>query len=179
MEIIAISVDPRPQAEAMVDEYDLKYPVLYDTNTVVSRSWNVFDLLGDGVSAPATFVFAPAGHLVAGHIGRHAGDRPDADDILKVARDFMSGPAPTFVENVVRPTATPEPTPTPEPEDTPEPEATEAPEPEETTAPPITFADDVDLAPDFTLPNAHGGDVTLSQYRDDKNVVLVFYRAFW
>ncbi len=172
----------------MVDEYDLKYPVLYDTNTVVSRSWNVFDLLGDGVSAPATFVFAPEGHLVAGHIGRHAGDRPDADDILKVARDFMSGPPPTIVKNQVQPTATPVPEPTeaPPPADTPAPAATTAPAPDdtpapsETTAPAVTFAeDDADKAFDFTLPNAHGGDVTLSQYRDDKNVVLVFYRAFW
>ncbi len=170
----------------MVDEYDLKYPVLYDTNTVIARSWNVYDLLGDGVSAPATFVFAPEGHLVAGHIGRHAGDRPDANDILKVARDFMSGPPPTLVKNRVQPTATPEPedtpTPAPEPADTPAPAETEAPstpEPDATTAPSITFADDSDMAFDFTLPNAHGGDVTLSQYRDDKNVVLVFYRAFW
>ena len=161
----------------MVDEYDLKYPVLYDTNTVVARSWNVFDILGDGVSAPATFVFAPAGHLVAGHIGRHAGDRPDADDILKVARDFMSRPAPTFVDNVVQPTATPEPEDTPEPAPTAVP--TEPPEPTATTAPSVTFVDESDMASDFTLPNAHGGDVTLSQYRDDKNVVLVFYRAFW
>jgi mycoredoxin-dependent peroxiredoxin len=30
-------------------------------------------------------------------------------------------------------------------------------------------------APDFTLPNQHGESVTLSQYRGDKNVVLVFY----
>ena len=169
----------------MVDEYDLKYPVLYDTNTVVSRSWNVFDLLGDGVSAPATFVFAPEGHLVAGHIGRHAGDRPDANDILKVARDFMSGPPPQLVENQIQPTPTPVPTETPPPADTPAPAETTAPAPDdtpapsETTAPSVTFADDSDKAFDFTLPNAHGGDVTLSQYRDDKNVVLVFYRAFW
>lgn len=30
-------------------------------------------------------------------------------------------------------------------------------------------------APDFTLANQHGESVTLSQYRGDKNVVLVFY----
>ena len=30
-------------------------------------------------------------------------------------------------------------------------------------------------APDFTLANQHGQSVTLSQYRGDKNVVLVFY----
>ena len=170
----------------MVDEYDLKYPVLYDTNTVVARSWNVFDLLGDGVSAPATFVFAPEGHLVAGHIGRHAGDRPDADDILKVARDFMSGPPPQTVSNVVQPTSTPVPadTPTPDPTEAPPPDDTPtaeagAPDPAATAAQMSFAEDDADLASDFTLPNAHGGDVTLSQYRDDKNVVLVFYRAFW
>ena len=109
----------------MVDRNELTYPVLYDTTTAVARSWNVYDLLGDGVSAPSTFVFAPAGHLVAAYIGRHAGDRPDAEDILKVARDFMSGPPPEFVESPpVVPTPTPEPTATsapeaPPPDDTP------------------------------------------------------------
>jgi len=34
-------------------------------------------------------------------------------------------------------------------------------------------------SPDFTLPNVHGGTVTLSQFQGAKNVVLVFYRAFW
>jgi peroxiredoxin len=32
-----------------------------------------------------------------------------------------------------------------------------------------------DLAPDFTLPNQFGEDVTLSQFRGQKPVVLVFY----
>lgn len=32
-----------------------------------------------------------------------------------------------------------------------------------------------DLAPDFTLPNQFGEDVTLSQFRGEKPVVLVFY----
>lgn len=33
-------------------------------------------------------------------------------------------------------------------------------------------------APDFSLPVANGaGDITLSDYRGDKNVVLVFYRG--
>lgn len=35
------------------------------------------------------------------------------------------------------------------------------------------------LAPDFTLPSAAGGVVTLSQFRGNKSVVLVFYRAYW
>ncbi len=35
------------------------------------------------------------------------------------------------------------------------------------------------VAPDFTLPQYDGGNVTLSQFRGNKNVVLVFYRGFW
>jgi peroxiredoxin (alkyl hydroperoxide reductase subunit C) len=30
-------------------------------------------------------------------------------------------------------------------------------------------------APDFTLKGTQGGDVTLSSYRGDKNVLLAFY----
>ena len=219
----------------MVKRNELTYPVLYDTTTAVARSWNVYDLLGDGVSAPSMFVFAPAGHLVAAYIGRHAGDRPDAEDILKVAREFMSGPPPEFVKSppvVPTPTTAPADTPAPAataappPDDTPTaapgqpsptaaPGATEAPadtpttstksaptptpvrnpiatraptavpvptavpEPTATTAPPITFEDDEDKAFAFSLPNAHGGQVSLDDYQDNKNVVLVFYRAFW
>lgn len=35
------------------------------------------------------------------------------------------------------------------------------------------------VAPDFTLPEFEGENVTLSQFRGSKNVVLVFYRGFW
>ena len=34
------------------------------------------------------------------------------------------------------------------------------------------------LAPDFTLNNTQGQSVTLSDYRGDKHVVLVFNRGF-
>lgn len=34
-------------------------------------------------------------------------------------------------------------------------------------------------APDFTLESADNEPITLSGYRDKKNVVLVFYRGYW
>jgi cytochrome oxidase Cu insertion factor (SCO1/SenC/PrrC family) len=34
-------------------------------------------------------------------------------------------------------------------------------------------------APDFTLEDSDGKNVTLSDYRGKKNVVLVFYRGHW
>ena len=32
-----------------------------------------------------------------------------------------------------------------------------------------------DIAPDFTLPSVNEGDISLSQYRGEKNVVLSFH----
>jgi hypothetical protein len=34
-------------------------------------------------------------------------------------------------------------------------------------------------APDFTLPSVQGGEYTLSQFRGEKPVAVVFYRAYW
>ena len=36
-----------------------------------------------------------------------------------------------------------------------------------------------DLAPDFTLEAENGTAITLSQFREKKAVVLVFYRGHW
>lgn len=36
-----------------------------------------------------------------------------------------------------------------------------------------------DLAPDFTLAALGGPAITLSHYRGEKNVILVFYRGYW
>ncbi|MBM3959080.1 MAG: redoxin domain-containing protein [SAR202 cluster bacterium] len=88
---------------------------------------------------------------------------------------------PTATQVASRPvtiaTATPPPTSPPA--------ATAAP----TTAPVSAPAATVPAAPpatqlgpglhDFKLPDAQGGEVALSQYLGQKNVVLVFYRAWW
>jgi cytochrome oxidase Cu insertion factor (SCO1/SenC/PrrC family) len=34
-------------------------------------------------------------------------------------------------------------------------------------------------APDFTLEDSDGKNISLSDYRGKKNVVLVFYRGYW
>ena len=62
--------------------------MLSDADGKISRSWGVFNLLGDGVAAPATFVFDASGQLRAFRIGRDAGDRPSAQEALEVIRSF-------------------------------------------------------------------------------------------
>lgn len=36
-----------------------------------------------------------------------------------------------------------------------------------------------DVAPDFSLRSYSGDVVTLSDYRDERDVILVFYRGYW
>lgn len=62
--------------------------MLYDADAAVAKSWGVFNLLGDGVAAPATFVFDASGALRAFHIGKDAGDRPTAQEVLEVIKSF-------------------------------------------------------------------------------------------
>ena len=71
-----------------VSSLGLTFPVLYDTDATAAKSWNVFNLLGDGVAAPATFVFDATGTLRAFRIGKNAGDRPHAEEVLDVIRSF-------------------------------------------------------------------------------------------
>ena len=85
----------------------------------------------------------------------------------------------------VPPTATPVPptaTPVP-PTATPVP-PTATPTPVPPTATPTSVPEDVgtlvgDVAPGFMLAAATGSGRSLESYRGDKNVVVVFYRAFW
>jgi cytochrome oxidase Cu insertion factor (SCO1/SenC/PrrC family) len=36
-----------------------------------------------------------------------------------------------------------------------------------------------DMAPDFALENLDGKKISLSDFRNNKNVVLIFYRGHW
>lgn len=81
-EVIALSVDSEQDARAIVEGLSLSFPVLYDSQTKVAREWGVFNLLGDGVSAPATYVFNADGELVAYRIGQTISDRPSVVQVM-------------------------------------------------------------------------------------------------
>ncbi len=223
-----LSTDTREDADAAVATLSLKLPVLYDSDAGVAKSWGVFNLLGDGVAAPSLFVFDATGELRAFRVGRNAGDRPGAPEVLEVVRSFArqgaaaatatpgtasaaavaSATPPTAAQTTLQPaglaplpttpapaavyTSTLEPTPAVAPPvlatatRVPLPSATPLPTPAATPAPtrapavtaqPLTFSAPLS---DFTLPDASkGGQVRLGQYLGKKNVVLVFYRAYW
>ena len=137
-------------AMTVVDEWRVTFPVLYDSSTEVAQSYGIYDLLDDGLAAPSMFIIDADGVIRWKYIGTAAGDRPT----LATIKEQLSRL--TTIEMV----------PSPQSEATPEPE--------------VQVGTDIgDTAPGFTLPSTAGIDRTLESYRGDKNVVVVFYRAFW
>ena len=66
------------------------FPVLADPTRATAESYRVFDLLGDGVAAPATFI-VDADSLIAVHVGSSIGDRPSAASLLHTLRQYNDG----------------------------------------------------------------------------------------
>ena len=175
--MLAISVDNLEKASEVVQMLGIPFPILYDPSTEAPQSYMVFNLLGDGLATPSTFVLDKEGVITWKYIARSIGDRPSVSTILAQ----LSGlePTVTLAPTDVTPVATPVPadppavaTPVPT-----EPPATATPLPTEIPIPVGTGVGE--LAPAFTLPSISGSDVSLESYRDNKNLVVVFYRAFW
>lgn len=87
---MAISTDNVLDAVNMADfigadpqsGYGTGFHILADDDTSVTREYGVFDLHGDGVAAPATFILDKSGEVVAYHVSRDVTDRPSTEGIL-------------------------------------------------------------------------------------------------
>ena len=80
----------------MAEHVGASYPVLFDSTHGVTERYGVFDLLGDGVSAPATFVVTQDGEIPLGHVGQDIGDRVPAIAIINGLRALQGkDPLPT------------------------------------------------------------------------------------
>ena len=133
-----------------MENWRVSFPVLYDTSTSVTQSYAVYDLLGDGLATPSVFIVDAEGVIRWKYVGRDPGDRPSFSTI----KNQLVGLTAVEVVPSPQPTASPETS--------------------------IMVGTDVgDTAPGFTLASTAGVDRSLESYRGDKNLVVVFYRAFW
>lgn len=89
VEVIAISMDDGATAAKTVGMHNLEFPVLYDTDGTVSRAWSVYNVLGDGLAAPATFIIDGAGRLALWKIGQNIVDRPSTGEILAAVEELV------------------------------------------------------------------------------------------
>ena len=186
--MLAISVDNLEEASEVVQMLGIPFPILYDPSTEAPQSYMVFNLLGDGLATPSTFILDKEGVITWKYVGRRIGDRPSVSTILAQLSGLdptvtlaptdvapAASPVPPDPPAVASPVATdPPPVATPIPTDVP---ATASPVPTEI---PLVVGTGVgELAPAFMLPSISGSEVSLESYRDDKNLIVVFYRAFW
>ena len=197
--MLAISVDNLEEASEVVQMLGIPFPILYDPSTEAPQSYMVYNLLGDGLATPSTFVLDKEGVITWKYIARSIGDRPSVStilaqlsgleptvtlaptDVAPAVSPAPTDPPPVATPVTVDPPAVASPVPTgPPPVATPvptEPPATATPLPTEIPIPVGTGVGE--LAPAFTLPSISESDVSLESYRGDKNLVVVFYRAFW
>ncbi len=82
-ELLAVSVDDLSGAQWVVEELGLEFPILYDPEAAAVKEYGVFDLNGDGVAAPATFVLDKQGKVRWQYVGRSRTDRPANQRIIE------------------------------------------------------------------------------------------------
>ena len=80
--MLAISVDNLKEASEVVQMLGIPFPILYDPSTEAPQSYMVFNLLGDGLATPSTFILDKEGVITWKYVGRRIGDRPSVSTIL-------------------------------------------------------------------------------------------------
>ena len=84
----------------MAEHTAASYPILSDSAHEVAELYNIFDLLGDGVSAPATYVVTSNHEIPLGHVGQDIADRVSAIVIINGLR-ALQGKKPLSLEPVL------------------------------------------------------------------------------
>lgn len=91
--MLAISTDDLSGAREIAGRIGIPFPILYDVAAGVVREYGVYNLLGDRLAAPATFVIDRGGVVRWSQIGRSSSDRASAQEILRQLRQLDPPPA--------------------------------------------------------------------------------------
>ena len=81
-EILGISMDNISETSTLAETLGVKYKLLSDPNGKVVKEYGVYNLLGDGLAAPAVFIIGPDRGIGWSHVGSNTGDRPSAGEII-------------------------------------------------------------------------------------------------
>lgn len=79
---MAVAVQDQAGAQATRAETQVSYPILTDPDHRIADSYQVYNLLGDGVATPAVFIINKAGQVTWSYIGQTVNDRPAGETIL-------------------------------------------------------------------------------------------------
>ena len=67
IDIIAVSTDDQEDTQAMIDEVSASFEIISDATYTISQQWEVFNILGDGVAAPAAFIIGKNNSILWAH----------------------------------------------------------------------------------------------------------------
>lgn len=81
-EVLALAVQDVARAKRMQEITGAEFPILADSDHMVAAQYGVFNLLSDGIAAPAVFIIDRDGHIVWSYIGQDAFDRPTVEEII-------------------------------------------------------------------------------------------------
>jgi len=82
-EIVSLAVASLESVEGWCQRAGIRYPVLADPEHRVAEAYGVYNLLGDGLAAPAVFVVGTDGRIVWSQVSLDPGDQPGAQTILE------------------------------------------------------------------------------------------------
>lgn len=82
-EVISVVVARLEDVESWCQRAGITYPMLADADHRVSEAYGVYNLLGDGLAAPAVFVIDTDGQIVWSRIAQSTGDIVSAAVILE------------------------------------------------------------------------------------------------
>jgi peroxiredoxin len=81
--LISLVVASLEAVEGLCERAQVPYPVLSDADHGVSQAYGVYDLLGDGLAAPAVFVIDRDGRVVWSQVGQRFQEPVPAATILE------------------------------------------------------------------------------------------------
>ena len=92
-EVVAVSTDSTADARRMADYAQAAFPILADEGAAVTKNYGIYNLLDDGVAAPATFIIRSDGTVYAHRIGQNIADRVSSQSIIETLRDLRGDTA--------------------------------------------------------------------------------------
>ena len=89
IDVITVSTDDQENTDAMRDDVNANFSMVSDNTYTISQKWKVFNVLGDGVSAPAAFIVGKNKEILWSHIGSTPNDRPPTDYLLAKTLELL------------------------------------------------------------------------------------------
>ena len=72
----------------MVEQLNIPFPILYDPSREVPEAYGVYNLLGDRLATPSTFIVDMNGVIKWKFVGSSIGDRPSIPELLEQLADI-------------------------------------------------------------------------------------------